>query len=122
MKPTEMIVPTNVTTMQTYFIILYLQNDVPLMFIGPTGTGKSTIVLNLLLNLPKEKYLPNIINFSARSSSNITQEMIMTKLDRRRKGVYGPAMGKKYVIFIGKYGCGLDRRMKGVYGPEGPGP
>lgn len=78
-------------------LVLYLNLNPKL-----SGTGKSSIVLNLLLNLPKEKFLPNIINFSARTSSNITQDMIMTKLDRRRKGVYGPAMGKKYVIFIGE--------------------
>ena len=27
-------------------------------------------------------------------------DVIMSKLDRRRKGVYGPAMGKKCIIFI----------------------
>ncbi|KAI5723048.1 hypothetical protein M8J76_000435 [Diaphorina citri] len=114
LRPSDLIIPTNVTCMQNFFINLYLQNDVPMMFVGPTGTGKSTIVLNLLLNLSKDKYLPNIINFSARTSSNITQEMIMAKLDRRRKGVYGPAMGKKYIVFIDD----LNMPQKETYGAQ----
>lgn len=95
--------------MACYVIISYFIKYIPFthannmkVFFSVPGTGKSTIVLNLLLNLSKDKYLPNIINFSAQTSSYITQEMIMTKLDRRRKGVYGPAMGKKYIVFIGE--------------------
>jgi dynein heavy chain len=88
-------VQTNDMLMQYYFLSLYLDNGIPILFVGPTGTGKSTIVLNYMLSLSKNKYMQAAINFSARTSAYHTQEIIMSKLDRRRKGVYGPAMGKK---------------------------
>lgn len=54
-----------------------------------------------LYGLPSDEYVPpNIVGFSARTTANMTQYLIDAKLDRRRKGVFGPPMGKKAVIFI----------------------
>lgn len=77
-----------------------MHRSVPLLFVGPTGTGKSAIVLDYLMSLPREKFQENVINFSARTNAPLTQEIVMSKLDRRRKGVFGPAMGKKCVLFV----------------------
>lgn len=101
----DLIIPTTETARQLFFLRTYVAHEVPALFVGPTGTGKSVITANFLMSLPKENYTPNCINFSARTSANQTQDIIMSKLDRRRKGVFGPPMGKKCVIYVGKDRC-----------------
>lgn len=101
----DLIIPTMETARQLFFLRTYLAHEIPTLFVGPTGTGKSVINKSFLVALPKEQYTPNCINFSARTSANQTQDIIMAKLDRRRKGVFGPPMGKKCVVYVGKDRC-----------------
>ncbi|KAK5640705.1 hypothetical protein RI129_009252 [Pyrocoelia pectoralis] len=103
-KMSELIIQTNESLCQKYFLQLCLSNQLPILFIGPTGTGKSAIVLDHLIGMPKDKFLPNVINFSARTSSVMTQEIVMSKLDKRRRGVFGPSMGKKCILFVDDVG------------------
>ena len=59
------------------------------------------LIQKYLYGLPKETFVPpNVIGFSARTSANTTQQLIDSKLDRRKKGVFGPPVGKTAVIFI----------------------
>ncbi|XP_063362018.1 dynein axonemal heavy chain 3 [Cydia amplana] len=115
-KVNDLIILTNENACLRYFVSKMVHSKIPILLVGPTGTGKSSLVLNFLLSLPKEKYITNTINFSARTTANQTQDIIMSKVDRRRKGVYGPSMNKKCVLFVDD----LSMPQKEVYGAQPP--
>ncbi|XP_050953838.1 dynein axonemal heavy chain 3 [Labeo rohita] len=115
-KVSDLIIPTAETSRQLFFLRTYLSHEIPILIVGPTGTGKSVINNNFLMSLPKERYTPICINFSARTSANQTQDIIMSKLDRRRKGVFGPPMGKKCIIYVDD----LNMPAKEIYGAQPP--
>jgi dynein heavy chain len=111
-----LLIKTDETARQSFFLHTFLAHKIPLLFVGPTGTGKTAVTNNFLVKLPKENYLANIINFSARTSANQTQDIIMSKLDRRRKGVFGPPVGKQCVVYVDD----LNMPAKEKYGAQPP--
>uniref|UniRef100_A0A8C0W387 Dynein axonemal heavy chain 1 n=1 Tax=Castor canadensis TaxID=51338 RepID=A0A8C0W387_CASCN len=96
----NIIVPTMDTVQMSYLLGMLLTNHKPVLCIGPTGTGKTiTVSDKLLKNLPLE-YISHFLTFSAHTSANQTQDLIDSKLDKRRKGVFGPPLGRNFIFFI----------------------
>ncbi|XP_055888364.1 dynein axonemal heavy chain 1-like isoform X4 [Biomphalaria glabrata] len=99
-KYSDIMVPTIDTCRSSFLVNMFVLNRKKLLAIGPTGTGKTLTMLDKLTRGLTEEYLPEFINFSAKTSANQTQDLIDSKLDKRRKGIYGPPVGKYCVIFI----------------------
>eukprot|EP00798_Chlamydomonas_sp_ICE-L_P012761 gene12761-16012_t len=113
----EIIIPTKDSARYTYLLDLALTHNQPLLMVGPTGTGKSVYINRHLADgLPKEKWTPIFITMSARTTGNMTQEQVDGRLDKRRKGVFGPPMGRRAVIFVDD----LNMPSKETYGAQPP--
>ena len=97
----EILVPTKDTTRYSYILGTLIEVNRGCLYVGDTGTGKSVIMSDSLNRFVEPlSLLPFTINFSAQTSSKRTQEMIEMKLDKRKKGVVGPPVGKKLVCFV----------------------
>eukprot|EP00668_Euglena_longa_P039207 GGOE01050460.1.p1 GENE.GGOE01050460.1~~GGOE01050460.1.p1 ORF type:complete len:2722 (-),score=1086.70 GGOE01050460.1:98-8140(-) len=97
----EIIVPTTDTVRYSYLLKRTVLAGIPMLMVGETGTGKTILAKKVLFDeLDKERFQAAVVQFSAQSTANQTQEIIESKLEKRRKGVFGPRIGKKYAIFI----------------------
>ncbi|CAB4061834.1 DNAH [Lepeophtheirus salmonis] len=95
----------NISTCETvkynHLMNMLVENSKHFLLIGSSGTGKSSYVKNMLHNkLDPDKFSYIELYFTSVSSPTVTQSLVMSKLDKRRKGVYGPALGKKFLIFV----------------------
>ena len=68
-----LIVPTAETVKQSFFLELALAQEMAFAIVGHTGTGKSFVTNSFIRKLCKDKYITNVINFSARTTVNYTQ-------------------------------------------------
>eukprot|EP01116_Phalansterium_solitarium_P017128 TRINITY_DN413_c0_g1_i5.p1 TRINITY_DN413_c0_g1~~TRINITY_DN413_c0_g1_i5.p1 ORF type:complete len:4163 (-),score=2181.62 TRINITY_DN413_c0_g1_i5:539-13027(-) len=112
----EMIVPTIDTVRYAYLLELLAKNGKNVLCAGPTGTGKSVVIEDKLTRGMENTFTPIFVNFSARTSANQTQDILDSKFDKRRKNVYGPPAGRRFVVFVDD----LNMPQKEKYGAQPP--
>uniref|UniRef100_A0A6I8NCS1 Dynein axonemal heavy chain 6 n=1 Tax=Ornithorhynchus anatinus TaxID=9258 RepID=A0A6I8NCS1_ORNAN len=108
----DMLVPTIDTVRYGYLMEKLLAVKHPVLLTGITGVGKVRdaiiiVIINhwtklVLLNraLYEASYVPVYLNFSAQTSSARTQEIIESKLEKKRKNILGAPGNKRVVIFV----------------------
>lgn len=97
----QIIITTKETVRICALLDLLVRHDKPVLLVGPTATGK-TIYANdfLAKKIDQSVYTSICINFSVETTATQVQEIIMSRLDKRRKGVFGPPLGKSCVMFL----------------------
>ncbi|XP_046961667.1 dynein axonemal heavy chain 12 [Vanessa cardui] len=110
----QTVIPTLETEKYLFLLKLHTKFSKPLLLIGPTGTGKSFYVQNFLMSVDLEKFTPGFITFTTTTSANQTQDLVLSKLVKRRKNNYGPTKGKQAIIFIDD----MNMPAKEVYGAQ----
>lgn len=99
----DIVVTTIDSIRYSYILEMNILNNIPTLFCGPTGTGKSAYATNVLLNkLDSAKFVPIMIGYSAQSKANMAQDIVDLKLDskRGRRGNFGPKLGMRAVVFV----------------------
>ena len=112
----QLIIPTVDTIRYSYVFNKMTMARKPVLFCGPTGTGKTVYVQSGLKALDGTKWSSIQTGFSAQTNANQIQDIIDNKLKQRRRGVLGPPIGTRCVIFVDD----LNMPTPEVYGAQPP--
>jgi dynein heavy chain len=97
----QFLVPTVDSVRNKYIIETLLDNKTPVLCVGATGTGKTSVIEQILeANFNDDKRMSFVINFSTFTTSEQVQLIIENHLVRRTKTKMVPSGSKQGLIFI----------------------
>ncbi len=111
----EVMVPTTDSVLYSHLLSKVALHRSTL-FVGESGTAKTTIIQKYLSGLPTEAFTRLNINFSSRTTAADVQVNIEANVDKKSGTTYGPPTGKKLIIFIDD----LNMPKVDTYGTQQP--
>jgi dynein heavy chain, axonemal len=115
----DIIVPTADVARYKYVNRLLLEHSYHTLCCGPTGTGKTVLMRQLLMQEMPKEFTPIFFTFSARTSANQTQDLIFSKFEVRKRAspqVWGAPLNKKFIILVDD----MNMPLKEQYGAQPP--
>ncbi|KAL7706715.1 dynein heavy chain cytosolic putative [Lotmaria passim] len=115
----DIIVPTADVARYKYVNRLLLEHSYHTLCCGPTGTGKTVLMRQLLMQEMPKECTPIFFTFSARTSANQTQDLIFSKFEVRKRAspqVWGAPLNKKFIILVDD----MNMPQKEQYGAQPP--
>ncbi|XP_068440309.1 dynein axonemal heavy chain 2 [Clinocottus analis] len=95
----EIIVPTVDTIRYNFLVVALVLGQYPVLLTGPVGTGKTSVAQSVLHNLDN-KWAALTVNMSSQTTSNNIQAIVEGRIEKRTKGVFVPAGGKRLLWFL----------------------
>lgn len=65
----DILVSTKETGYITTWLNVCVSKKIPFLLVGHNGTGKTATIMNFIREIPKDKYLANVVNVSARTTA-----------------------------------------------------
>jgi dynein heavy chain len=112
----KIVIPTIDTVRNSTIVDILVGIKRNTLIVGNTGTGKTILAQQMLLKLPRETFSKLEINFSSATTSNATQNIIESVMEKRSKVKFGPSGGKKLVCFVDD----LNMPTKDEFGSQPP--
>ncbi|KAM5307672.1 dynein axonemal heavy chain 2 [Glossophaga mutica] len=112
----KIMVPTVDTVRYNHLVSTLVANQIPVLLVGPVGTGKTSIAQSVLQSLPSSQWSVLTVNMSAQTTSNNVQSIIESRVEKRTKGVYVPFGGKSMITFMDD----LNMPAKDTFGSQPP--
>ncbi|XP_038624757.1 dynein heavy chain 2, axonemal [Tachyglossus aculeatus] len=112
----KIIVPTVDTVRYNYLVSALVSSKMPILLVGPVGTGKTSIAQSVLQALPPVQWAVLTVNMSAQTTSNNVQNIIESRVEKRTKGIYVPIGGKSMATFMDD----LNMPAKDAFGSQPP--
>ncbi|XP_053575482.1 dynein axonemal heavy chain 2 [Bombina bombina] len=112
----KIMVPTVDTVRYQFIINALVSHQIPVLLVGPVGTGKTSIAQSVLQSLNSNSWTVLTVNMSSQTTSTNVQNIIESRVEKRTKGVYVPVGGKKLITFMDD----LNMPAKDTFGSQPP--